>query len=75
VILDEEFSFPDEDLDHFGSSSRNELSTGVSRRGNLPQGTPGDSSTEICSVSDDDFLAITSDGCQMPAVRSRPQLP
>jgi len=57
VISDEEFLFPDEDLDHSHSSSRNELSTGVFRRGNLPRRRRRHSSTEICTVPDEDFVA------------------
>jgi len=37
MIVDEKLLFLDEDLDHFGSSSRNRLSTGFSRRGSLPR--------------------------------------
>jgi SAM-dependent methyltransferase len=43
--LDEKMAFPDEDLDRVRSSSRNRLSTGVSRRGTAPRGRPKRSST------------------------------
>jgi hypothetical protein len=43
--LDEKMAFPDEDLDRVRSSSRNRLSTGVSRRGTAPRRRPKRSST------------------------------
>ena len=45
--------FPDEDLDRFDSSSRNELSTGGFRRGIVSRRPREHSSSEICSVPDE----------------------